>query len=219
MTRPDAVLFDCDGVIVDSEGPSFALFLEELALHGLPLTLEEFETHYVGGTVETVAMRARAAGARLPEGWVAHFYGRMYAMLEAGVPLVAGVTGVLDRLDAAGVPYAMGSNGSLAKMKITLGQHGLMHRFRAVLSGQGIGRPKPAPDVYLMAANACGADPAACVVIEDSANGAKAGLAAGIRILGYAEHGPDTPTARALTALGVPLFHRMDELPRLLGLE
>ena len=113
----------------------------------------------------------------------------------------------------------MGSNGSLAKMKITLGQHGLMHRFRAVLSGQGIGRPKPAPDVYLMAANACGADPAACVVIEDSANGAKAGLAAGIRILGYAEHGPDTPTARALTALGVPLFHRMDELPRLLGLE
>ena len=219
MTRPDAVLFDCDGVIVDSEGPSFALFLEELALHGLPLTLEEFETHYVGGTVETVAMRARAAGARLPEGWVAHFYGRMYAMLEAGVPLVAGVTGVLDRLDAAGVPFAMGSNGSLAKMKITLGQHGLMHRFRAVLSGQGIGRPKPAPDVYLMAANACGADPAACVVIEDSANGAKAGLAAGIRILGYAEHGPDTPTARALTALGVPLFHRMDELPRLLGLE
>ena len=219
MTRPDAVLFDCDGVIVDSEGPSFALFLEELALHGLPLTLEEFETHYVGGTVETVAMRARAAGARLPEGWVAHFNGRMYAMLEAGVPLVAGVTGVLDRLDAAGVPYAMGSNGSLAKMKITLGQHGLMHRFRAVLSGQGIGRPKPAPDVYLMAANACGADPAACVVIEDSANGAKAGLAAGIRILGYAEHGPDTPTARALTALGVPLFHRMDELPRLLGLE
>ena len=137
MTRPAAVLFDCDGVVVDSEGPSFALFLEELALHGLPLTMEEFETHYVGGTVETVAARARAAGARLPDGWVAHFYGRMYAMLAAGVPLVAGVTGVLDRLDAAGVPYAMGSNGSLEKMQITLGQHGLLSRFRAVLVGAG----------------------------------------------------------------------------------
>jgi HAD superfamily hydrolase (TIGR01509 family) len=218
MTRPAAVLFDCDGVIVDSEGPSFALFLEELALHGLPLTLEEFEAHYVGGTVETVAARARAAGAMLPEGWVAQFYDRMYAMLAAGVPLVAGVTGVLDRLDAAGVPYAMGSNGSLEKMEITLGQHGLMGRFRVVLSGQGIGKPKPAPDVYLMAAQACGADPAACVVIEDSATGARAGIAAGMRVLGYAEHGPGTPTARQLTALGVPLFHRMDELPGLLGL-
>lgn len=217
MTRPEAVLFDCDGVIVDSEGPSFALFLEELALHGLPLTLEEFETHYVGGTVETVAMRARAAGATLPEGWVAHFYGRMYAMLAAGVPLVSGVTRVLDRLDAAGVPYAMGSNGTLEKMEITLGQHGLLRRFRAVLSGQGIGKPKPAPDIYLMAAKACGADPSACVVIEDSANGAKAGLAAGMRVMGYAEQGPETPTARQLTALGVPLFHGMDELPGLLG--
>jgi HAD superfamily hydrolase (TIGR01509 family) len=218
MTRPEAVLFDCDGVIVDSEGPSFALFLEELALHGLPLTLDEFEAHYVGGTVETVATRARAAGARLPDGWVGHFYDRMYAMLIAGVPLVRGVTEVLDRLDAAGVPYAMGSNGSLEKMEITLGQHGLMGRFRAVLSGQGIGKPKPAPDVYLMAAQACGADPAACVVIEDSATGARAGLAAGMRVLGYAEHGANTPTAQQLRALGVPLFHRMEDLPGLLGI-
>jgi HAD superfamily hydrolase (TIGR01509 family) len=218
MIRPEAVLFDCDGVIVDSEGPSFALFLEELALHGLPLTLAEFEAEFVGGTVETVAQRARAAGARLPEGWVAHFYGRMYAALRAGVPLVAGVTDVLDQLDAAGVPYAMGSNGTQEKMQITLGQHGLMGRFRVVLSGQAIGNPKPAPDVYLMAARACGADPAGCVVIEDSASGAKAGLAAGMRVLGYAEHGADTPTARQLTALGVPLFHRMADLPGLLGI-
>lgn len=217
MTRPEAVLFDCDGVIVDSEGPTFALFLEELAAHGLPMTLHEFETQFVGGTVEMVADRARAAGASLPGDWVGSFYGRMYAMLSDGVPLVRGVVDLLDRLDAAGVPYAMGSNGSLEKMQITLGQHGLMDRFRVVLSGQGIGNPKPAPDVYLMAARACGAEPRTCVVIEDSANGAKAGLAAGMRVLGYAEHGPDTPTARQLTALGVPLFHRMEDLPGLLG--
>jgi HAD superfamily hydrolase (TIGR01509 family) len=218
MTRPAAVLFDCDGVIVDSERPSFLLFVEELAAHGLPLTLEEFETRFVGGTVEMVADRARAAGAQLPVDWVARFYDRMYAMLAAGVPLVEGVAGMLDRLDAAGMPFAVGSNGSLEKMQITLGQHGLTGRFKVVLSGQAIGAPKPAPDVYLQAAAACGVAPEACVVIEDSANGARAGLAAGMRVLGYAEHGPYTPSARALTALGVPLFHRMADLPGLLGI-
>lgn len=218
MTRPEAVLFDCDGVVVDSEGPTFALFLQDLADHGLPLTLQEFETDFLGGTVELVASRARAAGAQLPEDWVTDFYGRMYAMLAAGVPLVEGVTGVLDRLDHAGIPYAMGSNGSLEKMEITLGQHGIAGRFRAILSGQGMGAPKPAPDVYLAAARACGARPEACVVIEDSATGAQAGVAAGMRVLGFVAHGTETVTARKFAALGVPLFQRMADLPGLIGL-
>ncbi len=219
MTRPKAVLFDCDGVVVDSEGPTLALFVEELALHGLPLTLEDFESDYLGQTVEMVARQATKAGAQLPEGWVAHFYGRMNQVMLAGVPLIPGLLGVLDRLDAAGVPYAMGSNGSLAKMKITLGQHGIESRFRAVLSGQALGAPKPAPDVYLAAAAACGVAPEQCVVIEDSAQGARAGLASGARVLGYAAHGQGTATARSLAALGVSLFQRMEELPGLLGLE
>lgn len=218
MIRPEAVLFDCDGVVVDSEGPTLALFVEELAAHGLPLSVASFEADYLGQTVEMVARQAQRAGARLPEGWVAHFYRRMNALMTAGVPLVRGVTGVLDRLDAVGIPYAMGSNGSLAKMKITLGQHGIEERFRAVLSGQALGAPKPAPDVYLAAAAACGVKPAACVVIEDSAMGARAGLAAGMRVLGFAAHGAGSPTAVSVAALGVPLFHRMEELPGLLGL-
>lgn len=218
MIRPEAVLFDCDGVVVDSEGPTLALFVEELAAHGLSLTLDEFEADYLGQTVEMVAHQATKAGAVLPDGWVAHFYGRMNEILMAGVPLVSGVLGALDRLDTAGVPYAMGSNGSLAKMTITLGQHGIAGRFRAVLSGQALGHPKPAPDVYLAAAAACGARPEACVVIEDSAQGARAGLAAGARVLGFAPLGAETQTARSLAALGVPLFHRMDDLPRLLGI-
>ncbi|MCC6519804.1 MAG: HAD family phosphatase [Tabrizicola sp.] len=218
MTRPEAVLFDCDGVVVDSEGPTFALFLQDLAAYGLPLSLAEFEAEFVGGTVELVGRRAREAGAQLPEGWVADFYQRMYAMLAAGVPLVPGVLEVLDRLDRAGIPYAMGSNGSLEKMQITLGQHGIEGRFRAVLSGQGMGAPKPAPDVYLAAARACAARPEDCVVIEDSAQGARAGLAAGMRVLGFAAHGADTVTARNLAALGVPLFHRLEDLPGVLGI-
>ena len=218
MTRPAAVLFDCDGIIVDSEGPTFTLLIEDLATHGLALTLHELETNFIGGTIETVAIRARAAGARLPEDWVAGFYTRMYAMLADGTPLIPGIVQVFDRLDAAGIPYAVGSNGPPEKMRISLGQHGLLPRFKAVLSGQALGKPKPAPDVYLAAAAACGADPTACVVIEDSPNGAKAALAAGIPCLGFAAHGPDTPPARGLTALGVPLFHIMADLPRLLSL-
>ncbi|WP_374646288.1 HAD family hydrolase [Tabrizicola sp.] len=218
MTRPSAVLFDCDGVITDTEGPTFDLLIADLASHGLPLTRRQLETDYIGGTIETVAQRARAAGAVLPGDWVARFYDRMYAMLAEGTALVPGVLDVFDRLDAAGIPYAVGSNGTPGKMGISLGQHGLLPRFRAVLSGQALGRPKPAPDVYLAAAAACGADPAACVVIEDSPSGARAALAAGIPCLGFAPHGTDTPPALGLAGLGVPLFRRMADLPALLEL-
>lgn len=218
MTRPQAVLFDCDGVIVDSEGPTLDLLIQDLAGHGLILTRHQLETDYIGGTIETVAQRVRAAGTDLPPDWVAQFHDQMYAMLARGTPLVPGILQVFDALDAAGIPFAVGSNGTPRKMDISLGQHGLIARFRAVLSGQAIGRPKPAPDIYRAAAAACGADPAACVVIEDSPSGARAALAAAIPCLGYAAHGPDTPPARQLAALGVPLFARMADLPGLLGL-
>jgi HAD superfamily hydrolase (TIGR01509 family) len=218
MTRPAAVLFDCDGVIVDSEGPTFDLLISDFAARGLVLTRHELETNFIGGTIESIATKARAAGVDLPPDWVAVFYTRMFAMLAAGAPLIPGILTVFDWLDAAGIPYAVGSNGPPEKMQISLGQHGLIPRFRAVLSGQALGRPKPAPDVYLAAAAACGANPADCVVIEDSPSGAKAALSAGMRCLGFAEHGPDTPPARGLVALGVPLFNSMAELPALLDL-
>lgn len=216
--RPQAVLFDCDGVIVDSEGPTFDLLIADLAAHGLRLTRQQLETDYIGGTIEIIAGKIRAGGTALPETWVQDFHQRMYALLAQGTPLVSGILTVFDALDAAGIPYAVGSNGTARKMEISLGQHGLIPRFRAVLSGQAIGRPKPDPAIYLQAARACGAEPARCVVIEDSPSGAGAALAAGIPCLGYAGHGPDTPPARQLAALGVPLFARMDDLPGLLGL-
>lgn len=215
---PSAVLFDCDGVIVDSEGPTFTLVIADLAAHGLPLTRHQLETDFIGGTIEQLADRARARGASLPDTWVADFYTRLYRILETESPLMPGVTAVFDRLDAAGIPFAVASNGTAEKMRISLGQKGLLPRFRAVLSGQEIGRPKPLPDIYLMAASACGAAPQNCVVIEDSPAGARAAIAAGIRCLGYAPQGPDTPPAQGLTALGVPLFDDMAQLPGLLGL-
>ncbi|WGV14771.1 HAD family hydrolase [Fuscovulum ytuae] len=212
--RPAAVIFDCDGVVVDSEHPTLVMLRDDLERYGLPLTLEALEAGYVGGTVETVATKARANGAQLPEGWVADFYDRMYAMLRASVPLIPGVVAVLDALDMAGIPYAMGSNGTPEKMQITLGQHGLVERFRGHLySGQALGRPKPAPDLYLHAAGRLGIPPDGCVVVEDSPAGARAARAAGMRCYGYAPKGAHP----ALVAEGAILFHDMAELPGILG--
>jgi beta-phosphoglucomutase-like phosphatase (HAD superfamily) len=121
---------------------------------------------------------------------------------------------VLDALDKAGIPYAMGSNGTPEKMQITLGQHGLVERFRGHLySGQAMGRPKPAPDLYLHAAGRLGVSPANCVVIEDSAAGARAARLAGMRCFGYAPKGAHP----GLVAEGAVLFNDMQELPALLG--
>jgi HAD superfamily hydrolase (TIGR01509 family) len=212
---PAAVIFDCDGVVVDSEHPTLVMVRDDLERYGLTLTLADLEAGYIGGTVETVADKARANGARLPEDWVSDFYARMYAMLRAHVPLVPGILGVLDALDAAGIPFAMGSNGTPEKMQITLGQHGLIPRFRGHLySGQALGRPKPAPDLYLHAAARLGVEPALCVVVEDSAAGAQAARLAGMRCFGYA---PKWAHA-GLLAEGAILFTDMAELPELLGL-
>jgi HAD superfamily hydrolase (TIGR01509 family) len=147
---------------------------------------------------------------------VAGFYERLYARLAEGTPLVPGVLDLLDALDAAGIPYAVGSNGSDRKMQVTLGQHpGLLDRFRdRLFSGQTLGAPKPAPDLYLHAARALGQPPAACAVIEDSPTGVRAAAAAGIRCFGYAPHGDGA----ALAAEGATVFQSMADLPRLLGL-
>ncbi|WP_444667565.1 HAD family hydrolase [Cereibacter changlensis] len=214
MTK--AVIFDCDGVLVDSEPPAFALLAEDLARHGLPLTPAEMELHFLGGTISGAADKARALGAALPRNWVADFYERLYARLAEGVPLIPGVTDLLDHLDAARIPYAVGSNGTLRKMQVTLGQFpGLHQRFHGRLfSGQALGAPKPAPDLYLHAAAALDTPPADCAVIEDSPTGARAAKAAGIPCFGYAAAGHP----EALAAEGATIFTDMAELPTLLGL-
>ena len=213
---PKAVLFDCDGVIVDSEGMTFDLLAIDFAEHGLHLPVDTIARDFIGGTMTDVAHRARAAGADLPQDWVERFYQRLYAHLAKGTPLIPGILTVLDALDAAGIRYAMGSNGSDEKMQITLGQHpGLIARFRGHLySGQTLGRPKPAPDLYLHAASRLGVSTADCVVVEDSPTGAQAARAAGMRCLGYAAHTP----AERLAAVGAEPFFAMSDLPRLIGL-
>lgn len=211
-----AVLFDCDGVLVDSESITFDLLATDLASHGLMLGRAAMEQQFLGGTIGGLYTKATALGATLPLDWVDDFYERLYARLALGTPIIEGVEPLLDRLDAAGITYAVGSNGSQRKMQITLGQHpGLFARLKDHLySGQALGCPKPDPGLWLHAARALGVAPENCVVVDDSPTGCTAAVRAGIRCLGLAEH----DNGARLAATGAEVIHALAELPERLGL-
>lgn len=209
----ERVIFDCDGVLVDSEVIAVRVLVDYLTQRGLPLTHAEAEDMFVGGTMADNALTARAAGADLGPGWVAEIYADIYETLRAGTPVIPGVPELLDRLDAAGLPYCVASNGAEEKMRITLGQNGLWHRFEgAVFSAHSLGVAKPDPRLFLSAAD--GVPPEACVVIEDSATGVRGAIAAGMRCLAYAPNG----NGAALAELGAEVFTAMADVPGLLGL-
>ncbi len=213
---PAAVLFDCDGVLVDSERPAIELLAQDFTAHGLPATVDDIVTRWMGLTVHGLHGAARAAGATLPDTWPADFYERLYAVLALGVPLIDGIETVLDRLDAAGIPYAVGSNGSLRKMDITLRPHArLWARLEGrVFSGQDLQMPKPDPGLWRHCAAALRVPDAACVVVDDAVPGCRGARAAGMRAFGFVTHGDGAQ----LAATGATVFHRMTDLPALIGL-
>lgn len=214
--RPRAVIFDCDGVLVDSEPAAHAVLAESFTRYGRPMQPGEIEpAGFTGGTMASVRDRARAEGLALPDGWVSEIHAELHARLARGVALIAGIEAVLDRLDAAGIAYAVGSNGTDAKMRITLGQHpALFARLEGRLwSAHTHGTAKPDPGLFLLAAAGLGMDPSDCVVVDDSVSGCTAGIRAGMRTFGFAEH----DDGAKLAALGARVFHRMADLPALLG--
>jgi HAD superfamily hydrolase (TIGR01509 family) len=214
--KPALVIFDCDGVIVDSEPLTHQVLRDDLAARGLDMTVAQVTTQFIGGTMSGVAQKARAMGAALPPDWVDGFYATLYQRLAQHTPLIAGIEQLLDRLDHAAIPFCIASNGRMAKMDITLGQHpALWARMQGRLfSAQHVPAPKPAPDLFLHAARTLGATPTNCVVIEDSATGARAARNAAMRCFGYAPH----DTGAHLSAEGAEPFHHMLALPELLHL-
>ena len=216
MTRPDLVIFDCDGVLVDSEPITNRMIRDDLAGRGLTLSEAEIDRRFVGGTMRGVAEEATALGAEIPDDWVAQFYEKLYARLAEGTPAIPGVETVLDRLDAAGIHYCVGSNGSPRKMAITLGQHPRLHdrlKYR-LYSAHTLGTAKPDPGLYLAAARGMGVPAHRATVIDDSPSGCRAARRAGMRCFGYAAH----HDGARLAAEGAIVFHNMAELPALLGI-
>lgn len=214
-TPPDLVIFDCDGVLVDSEEIGNKVMRDDLARYGLDLSLSQIMDLFVGGTMGDVMVQARDMGAKLPDTWQDDIYIEILAALEADVDVVPGVPAMLDALDRAGMPYAVASNGRHAKMEVTLRRTGLASRLAGrIVSREDVERPKPAPDVYLAAAQKMGIAPARCVVVEDSPSGARAGKAAGMMTFGFVA---DTNPER-LRAICDVLFDDMADLPKLLNL-
>ena len=188
--RPfDLVIFDCDGVLVDSEriaNREFAALLREI---GLEFTLAEMFETFVGNTMSRcVEIITDRLGAAPPDDLLDRYHAMIRVALEREVQPVEGIPALLDALDAAGIPYAVASNGEHAKMQTTLGVTGLAPRFEGRrFSAADVSRPKPAPDLFLLAAGQADVQPTRCVVIEDSPLGVQGARAAGMTVIGFAD--------------------------------
>jgi len=213
---PGLVIFDCDGVLVDTERLAGANMAEMVTDLGYPITGTDCQKRFMGRTLEDVQrLVEKLTGTSLPADWPDQVRARDLERFKAGVAPIAGIEAVLDRLDRDGLPYCVGSSGKYAKMRTTLGSSGLLPRLEGRLfSAEDCALGKPAPDVFLLAARKMGHAPGTCVVVEDSLPGVRAAVAAGMRVYAYVED-PACDRQAMLTA-GAILFETMAELPDLL---
>ncbi len=215
MVLPELVIFDCDGVIVDSEGIFAAVLAKSLTKYGVPTSPDYCLSHYKGQVMRDVMQQAIDAGAALPDGWISEVYAEVDGGLKRGTPVIDGIPELFDLLDRAEIPYCVASNGRVEKMDITLGQNGLIPRFKGnIFSAYAVGIAKPDPGLFLYAAEKMGIAPRAAVVIEDSKSGTLAAKRAGMRCFAYAPEGD----GKDLTNHDAILIRSMRELPALLGL-
>ncbi len=221
MAKFEAVLFDCDGVLVDSESITNGVLREMLQELGWTLSAEDCMRIFIGRAVKDERAQIEAnTGRPLSDEWLASFRERRNEQLMLRVAAVRGavdaVRQIHERFDGR---IACASGADRAKVELQLEKCGLMPFFRGrVFSGHELPRSKPAPDVYLAAAASLGVLPAHCAVIEDTAIGATAGVAAGATVFGYSPPEVGHDTAAALRAVGaVTVFADMAQLPGLLG--
>jgi HAD superfamily hydrolase (TIGR01509 family) len=208
--RHPALIFDCDGVLIDSEHLASRVEAELTRELGLPLSAEEAHALFLGKTVDGVldAIAART-GTRPPAGWVYNWAFATAHAFHRELVVVEQLRDAIETLRARGHHMAVASQSSLARVRFSLDVTGLAPLFgEHVYVTSMVPRPKPAPDVYLLAAARLGADPADCVVIEDSPAGAASALGAGMRAVGYAPGA----TRAAMVANGVQVIRSMAEL-------
>ncbi|WP_445529824.1 HAD family hydrolase [Streptomyces cyslabdanicus] len=214
MIKPiELVIFDCDGVLVDSERIAVRVQVALGAELGWPLTEDEVVDRFIGRS--HAAIREQVA-ARLGQETAAIWSERFEQLHREAVDTdLAAVDGLPEALDAITLPTCVASSGSHDKMRHTLGRTGLFDRFAGrIYSATDVAHGKPAPDLFLHAARQMGVDPAACVVIEDSQPGVRAARAAGMRAFGYV--GGLTPAER-LEGPDTTVFDDMRRLPTLIS--
>jgi HAD superfamily hydrolase (TIGR01509 family) len=216
MANFDLIIFDCDGVLVDSEAIANEVLAGALADYGIALAASEARAIFAGLSVDDVRRRAgERFGILMPENWSVAYYARLIPTLGQRVMPIDGVGNVLRRLSAAGIRYCVASQGPIEKVRATLTRAEFWGLFEGhVYSAKLIGRPKPAPDLFLHAAASERAHPSRCAVIEDSVVGVQAGVAAGMRVFAYCAR----DEAAHMESLGAMPFFAMTGLPALLEL-
>ncbi|MCO4892889.1 HAD family phosphatase [Cupriavidus sp. WGtm5] len=218
--RFDCVIFDCDGVLVDSEPIVNRVLNQMLNELGIEISLEDSTRLFLGRAVrEELDMIERMRGAPLPENWLSTWLARRNAVLEEEVAAVAHVREAIRAVAATGMPVCVASGADRVKVKLQLTKTGLVELFQQdqrehIFSATEVARSKPAPDVYLLAARTMGVEPARCAVVEDSPTGVTAGVAAGMTVFGYAAR---NDAAQLREAGARTIFTDMRELPELVG--
>jgi HAD superfamily hydrolase (TIGR01509 family) len=217
MPETELVIFDCDGVLVDSETISNTVLAQALTAEGLPTTLAQARRDYQGMLLSEVVAEAQTRlGRLLAKDWLPRYERERERAFARELKPVPHAAEAVQRVSAAGIAVCVASQGKLSKTRLTLGLTGLRDLFpaAALFSAETVPRGKPYPDVYLHAASTMGAEPSRCVVVEDTPSGVTAAVSADMRTLGYAADSDE----QALRAAGAEVLLSMHELPRLLGL-
>ncbi|MEU7062017.1 HAD family hydrolase [Streptomyces sp. NPDC046197] len=212
--RYDLVIFDNDGVLVDSEPISNRLLAAYLTELGHPTSYEDSVRDYMGSAMHRVhEVVLERTGKRLPDDFDDVFHARVFAAFQRELEPVTGAAGLLEKLAADGTPYCVASSGSHERIRVGHRATGLDRWFddARIFSAQDVGRGKPAPDLFLHAAGRMGVAPGRCVVVEDSPLGVQAAVAAGMDVYGFTAM---TPADRLTGA--VQLFSDMGQLTDLL---
>lgn len=209
---PKLVIFDCDGVLVDTENLANRRLAEWLTAAGFQTTFEYCRKHFSGRSMASVQKEIEAStDVRLGADFVDRWNAGLPDLFAHGVEAIPYVREFVDKVRAAGIAYCVASSARVSKMHITLGQTRLLPLFEhAMFSATMVSRGKPFPDLFLYAAKTMGFDPADCIVIEDSVAGTEAGIAAGMRVFSY--HADPYTDGDGLAAAGGILFDDMREL-------
>jgi HAD superfamily hydrolase (TIGR01509 family) len=183
-----AVIFDLDGCLVDSERLSIGAITDEMRAMGIPgATFESIRDRFLGVSMRVICAHvAERSGADCPQDFVARVEARLFEAYRTGLRRIKGVTALLDALEAAGVPAAIATGGSVRRMLRTLDYSGLAPRFQGrAYSADQVAEGKPAPDLFLHVADVLDVAPEDCVVLEDSPHGVVGARAAGMRVVGF----------------------------------
>jgi len=206
------IIFDCDGVLVDSERLTNQVFIDMLAVEGVNITLQEVMENYVGIPLQDgITLLEKLHQFKLPESFISEFNQQSMAVLESDLQLISGVEKVIRNLQ---IPFCVASNSRTEKVRAMLKITGLIDYFNGkIFTASQVKHPKPAPDIYLYAARAFNIAPSDCLVIEDTSVGVTAAKVAGMTVLGYAAQ---TSTTRLLAAGAHDVFTDMRKLPMLI---